>query len=64
MTVTNAYGTTINFEAAIELMDDEIREQLHAEGIESQQAFFDAYEAAHLAKFGEAWLLSEPNPQY
>lgn len=62
--VINASGKAIDFEAAVELMDDEIREALHAEGIETEQEFFTAYEAAHEEKFGEEWELSKPNPQY
>lgn len=64
MTVKNINGTAINFEAAIELMDDEIREQLHAEGFETEQEFFTSYEAAHLAKYGEPWVLSDEHPVY
>lgn len=64
ITVTNAAGTEINFDAAVNLMDDEIREQLHAEGYETEQEFFTAYEKAHEAKYGEPWELSKANPVY
>lgn len=64
MTVINQYGKTINFEAAVNAMDDETREQIHAQGIDNEQAFFDAYAAAHAAKFSEPWELDKPNPQY
>ena len=60
--VTNDYGVEIDFDAAVELMDDEIREKLNAEGIDNIQDFFDAYAEAHLEKFGEAWELDSPNP--
>lgn len=62
--VINESGKPIDFEAAVELMDDEIREALHAEGYETEQEFFTAYEAAHAAKYGEEWELSKHNPQY
>lgn len=42
------------FEAAVALMDDEIREQLHAELAPcTEEEFLEAYKAAHLAKYGE-----------
>lgn len=60
--VTNANGKEIDFEAALSLMDDEIREQLSAEGYETEQEFFSDYEKAHEAKFGTPWELSKANP--
>lgn len=62
-TVTNANGAQIDYTAAVALMDDEIREELAAELAPcTYQEFFTAYEKAHLAKFGETWELSKPNP--
>lgn len=43
----------VPLDAAAALMDDDIRETIHAEGIDEPQQFADAYAAAHLAKFGE-----------
>lgn len=60
--VINSNGREIDFEAALSLMDDEIREQLAAEGYETKQEFFTAYEQAHEAKYGAAWELSKSNP--
>ena len=62
--VINKAGKEIDFQAAVELMDDDIREALHSEGYETEQEFFAAYEAAHAAKYGEEWELSKSNPQY
>lgn len=63
--VINAAGTEINFESALALMDEDIREELHAELAPcTDQEFFSAYEARHAAKFGEAWELSKANPNY
>lgn len=45
-------GQTVDFDAAVALMDDDIREALHAEGVEDEQAFVDAYCARHAEKFG------------
>lgn len=50
-------GNEIDFEAAVELMDDEIREALHAEGYETEQEFFTAYEKAHAKKYGEEFRI-------
>ena len=40
------------FAACVNLMDDEIREALHAEGIESEQEFIDRYVIEHAKKYG------------
>ena len=43
-----------NFDAAVELMDDELREQIHEELAPcTEEEFLEAYKAAHLAKYGE-----------
>lgn len=60
--VINKHGHEIDFDAAVSMMDDEIREQLHDEGYETEQEFFSAYEQAHEAKYGEEWELSKANP--
>ena len=45
-------GRTVNYAAAVELMDDDLREQLHMEMAPcTNQAFFDAYVKAHAAKY-------------
>ena len=63
--VTNINGTMINFAAAVILMDADICEQLNAELAPcTDQEFFAAYEAAHTAKYGESWELSNANPCY
>lgn len=62
MKVVNASGVEIDFNASLQLMDDDIREDLHREGYENEQEFFAAYEKAHEEKFGEEWELSKANP--
>lgn len=64
MIVKNSHGVSVDFDAAVNLMDDEIREALHAEGIESEQSFFAAYALEHSKKYGETWELDKPNPCY
>ena len=63
MKVINMNGTEINYEAAVELMDDEIRESIWGT-VDSEQEFFTAYEKAHAEKYGEEWELSKENPCY
>ena len=61
--VTNEYGKRIDFDASVNMMDDELREELHLELAPcSNQEFFDAYCAAHERKFGEEWELAKQNP--
>lgn len=48
-------GSTYDFDAAVNMMDNDIRESIHAEGIEDEQGFIDAYCKAHEDKFGESF---------
>ena len=66
MTITNRYGVIIDFYTAVNLMDDDTREAIHATGDydDNPQGFFDAYAAAHLDKFGQPWELDKPSPVY
>lgn len=61
--VVNGYGYELDYDAAVNLMDDEIREELHMEIAPcTEQEFFDAYCKAHEGKFGEEWELAKENP--
>ena len=63
--VKNSSGTMIDFEVAVNLMDDEVRESLNEKLAPcTDQEFFTAYEKAHEEKFGEEWELSKANPVY
>ena len=58
MKVINQNGTEIDFEAAVSLMDDEIREDLNRELAPCcEQEFFSAYEKAHAEKYGEEFQI-------
>lgn len=62
--VLNRFGDEINFDFAVQMMDDELREELHnAIAPCSKQEFFDAYALAHMRKYGEVWVLDTQNPQ-
>ena len=63
ITVINANGCEIDFEAATMHMDDNIIDTMdfdYAPG--SEQDFFTAYEEAHEKATGEEWFLSGSNP--
>ena len=63
--VINLSGTYVDFETAVNLMDDNLRGKLHLELAPcGSQKFFTAYELAHKEKFGEDWELSKANPIY
>ena len=61
--VINKSGYEVDFEAAVQHMDDDIREAVHAENAPcTEQEFFTAYEEAHEKATGEEWFLSSSNP--
>ena len=63
-TVKNEYGTEFDFGVAVQLMDDDVREEIHREIAPcGAQEFFDAYLKRHEERFGEEWILAQPNPQ-
>lgn len=65
MKVMNNYGTEIEWNAALALMDDDLREELSADLAPcTEQEFFTAYAKAHGNKFGEEWELAKENPCY
>ena len=55
--VINSYGEEVYFDAAVGLMDDDIREELNFQMAPcTDQEFFDAYSKAHKEKFGEEFV--------
>ena len=63
--VKNSSGTMVNYDAAVNLMDDELREQLVAEICPcTEQEFFSAYEKLYEETTGDTWAMSEKSPQY
>ena len=59
------YGTKIDYDFAVSIMDDDIREKLHNRMIPcTKQDFFSAYELEYLKKYDELWELSKENPNY
>lgn len=52
-------GHEVDFEAAVNLMDDEIREDLHSKMAPcSEQEFIDAYAKAHADTFDETFAVN------
>ena len=65
MIVKNNYGVEIDWNTAVYLMDDELREELNADLAPcTEQEFFEAYAKAHETKFCEEWELAKENPCY
>lgn len=61
--VKNQYGAEIDFDAAVFLMDDDIREDLHLHLAPcTEQEFFEAYAIRHAEKFGEEFEPNKENP--
>ena len=59
LVVQDNEGRDIDFYAAVALMDDEIREDLHNQiAPTTPQKFFDAYSVRHLGKYGEPFFVN------
>lgn len=48
-------GYEYDFDAIVNMMDDDIREGIHADGVEDPQQFVDEYAKAHEAMYGETF---------
>ncbi|NLC28572.1 MAG: hypothetical protein GX780_07355 [Campylobacteraceae bacterium] len=63
--VLNKRGYVLSFNATLQFMDDELREDLHlALAPCPAQRFLTCYEVQHEKKFGEEWFLSDRNPTW
>ena len=51
-------GQEFDRDAVANLMDNDLREELHCLHWTSEQAFVDAYCTAHRRKFGESFIIS------
>ena len=59
-TVVNYLDSEINFAAALHMMDDDIREELHIQLRSCEpQLFFDEYCKKHFEKYGQEFLLDD-----
>lgn len=57
MTKITINGQQFDIDAARNLMDDELCESIHGT-VETEQEFVDAYLEAHLAKYGEEFVIN------
>lgn len=63
--VINSNGAAVNYSAAVELMDDDIREAVAADLAPcTEQEFFTEYCKRHAIKFDAPWELDKSNPTY
>lgn len=62
--VINQYGTEIDFDVAVTMMMDDIREKVHFDLAPcTDQEFFDEYVKRHAKKYGEEnWQPAQMNP--
>lgn len=62
--VINEYGVEIDFEVAVTMMDDDIREKVHFDLAPcTEQEFFDEYAKRHAERYGdEDWQPAQENP--
>ena len=63
--VTNAGGYVLDFDAARNLMDEDICAEMAMDcDFDNNQDWFAEYERRHEAKYGETWELSKSNPTW
>ena len=62
--VINKHGVEVDFEFAVNMMDEEIREEIHNKLVPcTDQEFFDAYAEKHANVYGEVdWQPAQRNP--
>ena len=59
MTLVMLNGEMVDFDVAVSLMDDDIREEVHADVAPcTDQEFMDAYAKAHHEKYGEEFKVN------
>ena len=65
MTVKNFWGTEVDYDVAVRMMDDDLREEIHTDLAPCmEQEFFDEYARRHEERFSEVWELAKENPCY
>lgn len=63
--IINGYGVIVDYDMAVLLMDDDLREDIHRELAPcTDQEFFNEYAKRRAEKFGEIWELAKENPCY
>ena len=63
--VINRYGKEVDFEAAMNIMDDGLRNELHMDLAPcGEQEFYNAYCKTHADRFGEEFEPDKINGQW
>lgn len=63
--IENSYGQNFDWDTVVNLMDDDIREQVHAEIAPcTPQEFYNRYCVLHFEKYGDYFGFEYSNPQY
>ena len=63
--VLNQYDKEVDFDVAVKLMDEELREQIHEDIAPcTEQEFYNRYCKEHHKKFGEEFVTDTENGQY
>ena len=61
--VENEHGLEIDYRAAVQMMDDELREMINGDtDAQTEQAFFYKYCQVHYERFGEVFEPNKSNP--
>lgn len=62
--VVNQYGNEIDYDAAVQFMEDDLREELHRKLAPcTDQEFFDAYANRYFETHKTEWYPNTFNPQ-
>lgn len=57
--LVTVHGEDVLMRTAVNYMDDELREEIHAEMAPcTAQAFCDEYARRHMAKYGQEWIIN------
>lgn len=63
--VINSNGASIDYDASVALMDDDLREAVASDLAPcTEQEFFAEYCKRHAVKYGAQWELDKSNPTY
>ena len=59
MTKVTVNGQSVDFDAAVNLMDNDLREEIHTAFVDgTEQDFINMYAAGHKARFGEVFTVN------
>lgn len=57
--LVTVHGLDVPMQTVVHYMDDELREEIHAEMAPCEaQAFCDEYARRHMEKYGQEWIIN------